>query len=153
MQAARAGRPRVVLVEGEAGIGKSSLLSRFVSGHRDVCVLRASGEETETLLPWGVADQLLAAARTAAADGSPQARVTQRKCADPLPAAQLRSRNFTGERRPDSPSPAGGHRSRLRRGGYRARGRASPVIYSLGMAGALLLAFFRDAEGVPCPRC
>jgi hypothetical protein len=61
--------------------------------------------------------------------------------------------NFTGERRPDSPSPAGGHRSRLRRGDYRARGRASPLIYSLGMAGALLLAFSRDAEDVPCPRC
>jgi hypothetical protein len=65
----------------------------------------------------------------------------------------LCSRNFTGERRPDSPSPAGGHRSRLRRGDYRARGRASPLIYSLGMAGALLLAFSRDAEDVPCPRC
>jgi ATP/maltotriose-dependent transcriptional regulator MalT len=84
MQAARAGWPRVVLVEGEAGIGKSSLLSHFVSGHRDVCVLRASGEETEMLLPWGVADQLLAAAGAAATDGSPQVRVIQRKGADPL---------------------------------------------------------------------
>ena len=84
MQAARAGRPRIVLVEGEAGIGKSSLLSHFVSGHRDVCVLRASGEETEMLLPWGVADQLLAAARAAATNGSPPAGATQRKGAAPL---------------------------------------------------------------------
>jgi hypothetical protein len=45
MQAVRAGQPRVVLVEGEAGIGKSSLLSRFVSEQRDICLLRASGDE------------------------------------------------------------------------------------------------------------
>ena len=32
MQAVRGGRPRVVLVEGEAGIGKSSPISRFISG-------------------------------------------------------------------------------------------------------------------------
>ncbi len=62
LQAVRAGRPRVVLVEGEAGIGKSSLLSRFVSAQRDVCLLRASGDEAEILLAWGLADQLLVAA-------------------------------------------------------------------------------------------
>jgi ATP/maltotriose-dependent transcriptional regulator MalT len=70
LQAVRAGRPRVVLVEGEAGIGKSSLLSRFVSAHRDVCLLRASGDEAEILLAWGLADQLLAAAGPAAATGT-----------------------------------------------------------------------------------
>jgi ATP/maltotriose-dependent transcriptional regulator MalT len=70
LQAVRAGRPRVVLVEGEAGIGKSSLLSRFVSEHRDVCLLRASGDEAEMLLAWGLADQLLAAAGPAAAEGT-----------------------------------------------------------------------------------
>ena len=83
MQAVRAGRPRVVLVEGEAGIGKSSLLSRFVSGHRDVCLLRASGDEAEMLLAWGLADQLLAGAGPAAAERCSQAGA-RRKDADAM---------------------------------------------------------------------
>jgi ATP/maltotriose-dependent transcriptional regulator MalT len=84
MRAVLAGRPRVVLVEGEAGIGKSSLLSRFVSEHRDVCVLRASGDEAEMLLDWGLADQLLAGAGPAAAEGSSQAGVARGKDADAM---------------------------------------------------------------------
>jgi len=84
LQAARDGRPRVVVVEGEAGIGKSSLLWRFISAHQDVCLLRASGDETEMLLPWGVVDQLLAVAGPAAREGSAPAGATRRKDADPL---------------------------------------------------------------------
>src|ERR1035437_9457775 len=59
-RAVRAGQPRVVLVEGEAGAGKSSLLARFGGQHPDVCLLRASGDETEMLLDWGGTAQLLA---------------------------------------------------------------------------------------------
>jgi DNA-binding CsgD family transcriptional regulator len=70
LQAVRAGRPRVVLVEGAAGIGKSSLLSRFVSAHRDLCLVRASGDEAEMLLAWGLADQLLVSAGPPAAAGT-----------------------------------------------------------------------------------
>jgi DNA-binding CsgD family transcriptional regulator/tetratricopeptide (TPR) repeat protein len=84
MQAVRDGRPRVVLVEGEAGIGKSSLVSRFVSAHRDVCLLRAAGDETEMLLPWGVVDQLLASTGAAAMEGSARDGVARWKDADPL---------------------------------------------------------------------
>jgi AAA ATPase domain len=84
LQEVRAGRPRVVLVEGEAGIGKSSLLSRFVSEHRDLCVLRASGDEAEMLLAWGLADQLLAGAGPAATEGSPRAAAARWKDADPM---------------------------------------------------------------------
>ncbi len=84
MRAVRDGWPRVVLVEGEAGIGKSSLLSRFISGHRDVRVLRAIGDEAEMLLAWGVVDQLLAGAGLAATEGSPQAGAAQRKDADAM---------------------------------------------------------------------
>jgi len=84
MQAVRAGQPRVVLVEGEAGIGKSSLLSRFVAEHGDVCLLRASGDEAEKLLAWGVIDQLLAGIGPAAMAGAPRAGAVRRKDADPL---------------------------------------------------------------------
>jgi DNA-binding SARP family transcriptional activator len=61
--AARAGQPAVVLVEGEAGTGKSTLLSRFVSGLPGTMVLRASGDEAERLLPYGIVDQLTGSAR------------------------------------------------------------------------------------------
>jgi DNA-binding CsgD family transcriptional regulator len=56
---ARAGRPRLVLVEGPAGIGKTALVDRFLAGARDTGVLRASGDESEHELPFGVVDQLL----------------------------------------------------------------------------------------------
>jgi hypothetical protein len=57
--AARRGETRV-LVEGEAGAGKSSLLARFASGLAGVAMLRASGDEAELLLPYGVVGQLVA---------------------------------------------------------------------------------------------
>ena len=63
--AARSGQPKVVLVEGDAGIGKSALLARFASGLAGATVLRASGDEAELLLPYGIAGQLLASARGA----------------------------------------------------------------------------------------
>ena len=84
LRAVRAGQPRVVLVEGEAGIGKSSLLSRFVSGQRDICLLRASGDEAEILLAWGLADQLLAGAGPQPASGSSSAGAGQGKDADAM---------------------------------------------------------------------
>ena len=55
------GRPAVVQVQGPAGIGKTALLDRFlaqVEGVPGPTVLRASGEEDETLLAYGVLDQL-----------------------------------------------------------------------------------------------
>jgi predicted ATPase len=58
--AARGGQPRVVLVEGEAGIGKSTLLARFASGLASTTVLRASGDEAELRLPYGIVGQLVA---------------------------------------------------------------------------------------------
>ena len=53
----------MVLVEGEAGMGKSALLARFVSGLAGAAVLRASGDEAELVLPYGVVvGQLVASA-------------------------------------------------------------------------------------------
>jgi DNA-binding CsgD family transcriptional regulator len=65
--AARRGQPRVVLVEADGGAGKSSLLMRFAAGLGDAAVLRASGDEAELLVPYGVVGQLLTGARMAGA--------------------------------------------------------------------------------------
>ena len=67
--AARRGQPQVVLVEGEGGAGKSSLLARFAAGLAGAAVLRAGGDEAELLLPYGVVGQLVVSAR--GADGRP----------------------------------------------------------------------------------
>ena len=64
-EAARRGHPQVVLVEGDAGAGKSSLLARFASGLADAAVLRSGGDEAELLLPYGIVGQLTASARGA----------------------------------------------------------------------------------------
>ena len=63
--AARRGQPQVVLIEGDAGGGKSSLLTRFASGLAGATVLRAGGDEAELLLPYGIVGQLVASARGA----------------------------------------------------------------------------------------
>ena len=60
--AARAGEPQVVMVQGEAGIGKSSLILEFLGRQRGFPVIAASGETAETLLPYGVVQQLAAGA-------------------------------------------------------------------------------------------
>jgi DNA-binding CsgD family transcriptional regulator len=56
---ARGGQPWLVLVEGPAGIGKTSLVERFLASVGDITVLRASGDLSESDLPFGVVDQLL----------------------------------------------------------------------------------------------
>ena len=58
LSVARAGRPQVVFVEAEPGAGKSTLLSQFVGSTTDAVVLQVSGDEAETLLSYGVVDQL-----------------------------------------------------------------------------------------------
>jgi len=84
MQAVQAGQPRFVLVEGEAGIGKSSLLSRFTATHPETCVLRASGDQAEMLLAWGLIDQLLSAAGAVTAAGASPAGAARWMDADAM---------------------------------------------------------------------
>ena len=55
----RAGQPRLVLVDGPAGIGKSAVLDHFLSEESDLTVLRATGEQWEAFVAFGVADQLM----------------------------------------------------------------------------------------------
>jgi DNA-binding CsgD family transcriptional regulator len=82
---ARSGRARVAAVEGAAGMGKSALLRRFLAAAAIPTVLSASGEETETELPFGVIAQLRAAA--IAASGQPAASTrTTRQVRWPAPS-------------------------------------------------------------------
>ena len=59
LDGARSGHPAIVLIEGAPGIGKTTLVDRFVRDTVDVRVLWASGEESESGLTYGVIDQLL----------------------------------------------------------------------------------------------
>jgi DNA-binding CsgD family transcriptional regulator len=58
LAAARTGQPQVVYLEGDAGGGKSTLLSEFLGSLLDAVVLQVGGDEDETLLSYGVIDQL-----------------------------------------------------------------------------------------------
>ena len=58
LAAAQLGRPQVVFVEAEAGAGKSTLLSQFLGSLANAVVLEVGGDEAETLLSYGVIDQL-----------------------------------------------------------------------------------------------
>jgi len=62
LAAVRARCPRLVILEGPAGVGKTALLNRFLREADDLRTLRATGEEVEALLPYGVIAQLVRAA-------------------------------------------------------------------------------------------
>ncbi len=68
---ARHGQPRVVVIEGRAGTGKSSPLTRFLQRLPDACPIRGSGAESELPLSYGVIGQLLASADLGAGDMPP----------------------------------------------------------------------------------
>jgi DNA-binding CsgD family transcriptional regulator/tetratricopeptide (TPR) repeat protein len=57
---ADAHRPRIVSIEGEAGIGKTALVRRFLAGVPGASPLLAGGDESEIGLEYGVIAQLLA---------------------------------------------------------------------------------------------
>lgn len=54
----RAGRTRIVLVRGPAGVGKTSLVRHFLKSVEGVRLIEASGDEAEMRMPFGVVDQL-----------------------------------------------------------------------------------------------
>ena len=86
LDAARAGHPQVVLIQGDAGIGKSSLVFEFLRRQPGVPVITASGDMAEQVLPYGVTQQLAAGAAAlgpAGADRQPPSPGS-RPDADPL---------------------------------------------------------------------
>ena len=62
LETAVSSRPATVVVDGPPGIGKSALVSAFLTGRCEGRVLSASGDESETSLAFGVAHQLLGTA-------------------------------------------------------------------------------------------
>ena len=68
LEEARAGRPQVVLIEGEPGMGKSALLATFLERHDAGQVLRLRCDEFEADLAFGALDVLL---------GQPMSKVSQ----------------------------------------------------------------------------
>ena len=78
-----AGRPRIAVVEGEAGLGKSSLIAEFLGRRLDLPTLTASGEASESALPWGLVRQLARAAGDELA-GCPLLKGGPPATADPL---------------------------------------------------------------------
>ncbi|MGY2746847.1 tetratricopeptide (TPR) repeat protein [Arthrobacter sp. UYCu723] len=69
LSAALAGRRMTALVDGPSGIGKSALISGFLSRHPELLVLRASGVHWESGEAYGVLQQL----RSSAGQGTPLA--------------------------------------------------------------------------------
>ncbi len=62
--AAEMGYPQVVHLEGEAGSGKSTLVSQFLGSLANAVIVQAGGDEEEVLLSYGVVDQMEAGAST-----------------------------------------------------------------------------------------
>jgi DNA-binding CsgD family transcriptional regulator len=56
---ASSGNPQVLIIEGEAGIGKTTLIERFLSDLQETVALRAAGDESEAHVAFAIADQLL----------------------------------------------------------------------------------------------
>ncbi|MDI9913964.1 LuxR C-terminal-related transcriptional regulator [Rhodococcus sp. IEGM 1379] len=59
LSTAQAGSPTLVLIEGDAGSGKSTLVNRFIDMAAHHTLLHARGLEWESQTPFGVAQQLL----------------------------------------------------------------------------------------------
>ena len=64
----RARDPRIVLIDGPSGMGKTALIQEFERTAQAPTVLRASGEEAEAGLAFGVIEQFVAQANVPPAE-------------------------------------------------------------------------------------
>ena len=87
MESARAARPQIVWIEGEAGIGKTAFMRRFLTTVEDVVILEASGEESETALDYGVVLQLVAKATPASSRREREEQIAARSPASSFAVA------------------------------------------------------------------
>src|SRR4051812_20579452 len=60
LESVRAGRSRVLVIRGEAGLGKTALLRYLAAAAADLNVIQAAGIESEMELPYGGLHQLCA---------------------------------------------------------------------------------------------
>ena len=72
----RSGRPRLLVVEGPAGIGKTALVDAVLEQAAGFQVVRASGDESEVELAYGVVDQLTRMAGATAPEVLAQAKLS-----------------------------------------------------------------------------
>ena len=95
----RVGRRRL-LITGAAGIGKTSLIEQFLSQVDGVATLRASGEQWEAFVAFGVIDQLLRAAgvRGGLLLAGRQRSLPPRSRSVWVPCSSRRSRSSNGRR-------------------------------------------------------
>lgn len=84
MAAADQGSPRLVVVEGDPGIGKSALISESLARQRHVPVMAASGEASEQALPYGLVRQLACGLAGGLPAGCPVLAAGPAADADPL---------------------------------------------------------------------
>lgn len=80
----RSGVPVVALVEADGGMGKSTLLNHFAAHALGGIVLRASANEEETGLPYGVISQLVTSAAAGGSAGVAPTWRPPKSDADPL---------------------------------------------------------------------
>ncbi len=71
---ASGGQHRLVVVEGDGGIGKTSLVGQLADSLSNGVVIGASGEESESDLAWGVVSQLVAGLARHDRRSNPRAR-------------------------------------------------------------------------------
>ncbi len=103
LAAADRGSSRLVVLEGEPGLGKSALISEFLAGQEQPQLLAASGDEAEQALPFGLVRQLTGGLPGGLPPGCPVLAAGPAAKADPLAAgaelhALLTSRHPAGRR-------------------------------------------------------
>ena len=75
LAAARTREPQVVLIQGEGGIGKSSLILEFLASQPGLPAIIASGDAAEAALNYGLVQQLATGTATATAARAPARRM------------------------------------------------------------------------------